>query len=164
MGSVQDREGAGAKLSRSEASCVCGELRVTLKGPPSVVSSCCCRHCQRRRGSLVAVQAFYDVEQLVTVMGLSQTFMRSGDSGANVTFHFCARCGTTLHWFPEFRPGKVAVAVGAFADKSFPVPERLVWSEFRHPWVQVPPGTTEYSGNAPYAAPNIIQDDRRIRP
>jgi len=113
----------------------------------------------------VAVQAFYDVEQLVTVMGPSQTFMRSGDSGANVTFHFCARCGTTLYWFPEFRPGRVAVAVGAFADKSFPAPARLVWSDFRHPWLQVPSGTTEYSGNAPNAAPNENQDDdRRMRP
>lgn len=163
MRSVQDLEGMGKEPSRSEASCVCGKLRVTVEGPPSVVSSCCCRPCQRRSGSLVAVQAFYEVEQLVTVVGPSQTFKRSGDSGANVTFHFCAQCGTTLYWFPEFRPGKVAVAAGAFADKSFPAPERLVWTDFKHPWVQVPSGTSEYPGNAPYAAPHEIQYDRRTR-
>nr|WP_263282652.1 GFA family protein [Sphingomonas nostoxanthinifaciens] len=112
----------------------------------------------------MAVQAFYGVEQLLTVMGPSQTFTRGGDSGANVTFHFCPKCGTTVYWFPEFRPEKVAVAAGAFADKSFPAPGRLVWTDFKHPWVQVPSGTAEYPGNAPYAGSFEIEDDRRARP
>lgn len=49
--------------------------------------------------------------------------------------HFCPSCGSTVYWFPEFRPGAVAVAAGAFADASFPSPERLVWTEHRHPTI-----------------------------
>ena len=132
-----------------EASCVCGELRILVNGPPTVVSSCCCQACQRRSGSLVAVQAFYDAGQVEAVSGISQKFVRIAESGKKVKYHFCPSCGTTLYWTPELRPGKVAIAVGAFADRDFPSPERLVWTDFRHSWVQAPEGTREYPGNAP---------------
>jgi hypothetical protein len=120
-----------------------------MEGEPGVVSSCCCQACQRRSGSLVSVQAFYDVAQVDAISGASSTFERVGDSGKTIVYHFCPSCGTTLYWLPEFRPGKIAVAVGAFADQNFPAPVRLVWTDFRHPWIQIPEGTKEYPGNAP---------------
>jgi hypothetical protein len=120
-----------------------------MNGQPDVVSSCCCEACQRRSGSLVSVQAFYGVEQVEAVSGASQIFERIGESGKKITYHFCAACGATLYWMPELRAGKIAVAVGAFADQNFPAPERLVWTDFRHPWVQVPQETKQYPGNAP---------------
>jgi hypothetical protein len=33
----------------------------------------------------------------------------------------------------------LAVAIGAFADPSFPPPAIAVWEECRHPWVTLPP-------------------------
>jgi hypothetical protein len=38
-------------------------------------------------------------------------------------------------------PGYVAVAIGNFADPSFPAPTIAVWDESRHPWVSLPPDT-----------------------
>lgn len=131
------------------ASCACGAFRISVRGQPAIVSACCCQACQRRSGSLLAVQAFYDVEQVETISGVSQTFERMGASGKKAVYDFCVVCGTTLYWKPELRPGKIAIAAGAFADQAFPSPERLVWTDFRHPWIQVPDGTTEYSANAP---------------
>jgi hypothetical protein len=115
-----------------------------MKGEPLVVSSCCCQACQRRSGSFVSVQAFYAEEQVDHIFGASTKFERLGESGKKITYHFCPACGSTVYWLPEFRPGKIAVAAGAFADRSFPPPERLVWTEQRHPWVQTPEGTKEY--------------------
>ena len=38
----------------------------------------------------------------------------------------------------------VAVAVGSFADPGFAAPQTSVYDSRRHPWVQLPPGTTAY--------------------
>ena len=132
-----------------KASCACGALEIAMKGEPLVVSSCCCQACQRRTGSLVSVQAFFHEEQIDRISGASATFERVGESGKNIRYHFCASCGATVFWRPEFRPGKIAVAVGAFADRTFPAPERLVWTEQRHPWVVTPEGTKEYPRGVP---------------
>jgi len=41
-------------------------------------------------------------------------------NGFDVTFHFCAGCGSTVFWEPQRKPEMIAVAVGAFADQAFP--------------------------------------------
>jgi hypothetical protein len=41
----------------------------------------------------------------------------------------------------------VSVAVGAFADPSFPPPEDSVYDCRRHPWVSLPPGLVTYDEN-----------------
>ena len=46
-----------------------------------------------------------------------------------MTFHFCPECGSTLFWEPERMPPLIGVAVGAFADPSFPQPEQSVGSD-----------------------------------
>jgi len=35
-------------------------------------------------------------------------------------------------------PELIAVAVGSFADPSFPPPTQSVWNESRHAWVETP--------------------------
>jgi hypothetical protein len=44
-------------------------------------------------------------------------------------------------WENEGFPGYVAVAIGNFADPSFPAPTIGVWEESRHPWVSLSPDT-----------------------
>jgi hypothetical protein len=70
--------------------------------------------------------------------GQASTYKRSSDDGHRVTFHFCPKCGSTVFWEPERKPDAVAVAVGAFADPSFPAPTQSVWNERRHQWVAFP--------------------------
>jgi hypothetical protein len=38
----------------------------------------------------------------------------------------------------------VSVAVGTFADPDFPAPRVSVYDCRRHPWVQLPPGTSAF--------------------
>ena len=121
-----------------QAACACGRLSIRLRGEPRLVSSCCCQQCQRRTGSFFGVTAFFAREQLVETCGEATSFRRTGDSGGAITFHFCPHCGSTVWWDPEARPGLVSVAGGAFADAHFPPPQRMVWTEHRHPWVCTP--------------------------
>jgi hypothetical protein len=43
-------------------------------------------------------------------------------------------CASTVYWEPTGAQGFVTVAVGAFADPSFPPPRFSVYEERQHPW------------------------------
>jgi hypothetical protein len=127
-----------------EASCACGQMGIRLEGEPKRVSSCCCQQCQRRTGSFVGVTAFFDDDQVEKVWGESRVHLRKGASGKDLSFRFCPDCGSTVWWLAEAKPGSVAVAGGAFADKEFPAPERIIWTQYKHDWVRVPSGVANY--------------------
>lgn len=118
-------------------SCACGQLRVACRGEPQKVSLCHCLDCQRRTGSTYGIAAFFPRER-VRAEGRASRYERSSDGGHAITFHFCPDCGSTVFWEPERKPEAIAVAVGSFADPSFPAPTQTVWSERRHPWVVLP--------------------------
>jgi len=94
---------------------------------------CHCLECQRRTGSVFAVQAWYPREN-VQQGGTARQYVRQADSGRRVTFSFCLECGGTVFWSAEQRPDLIAVAVGAFADRHFERPGHSVWERSRHPW------------------------------
>jgi hypothetical protein len=49
----------------------------------------------------------------------------------------CPECGSTVHWQLAQFPDVIAIAVGAFADPSFPAPKFSVYEERRHKWVEL---------------------------
>lgn len=117
------------------ASCSCGQLQATVSAEPIRVSVCHCLACQRRTGSVFGAQARF-AETAVSVSGQSREFVRVGDEGTRVTFHFCPECGATVYY--ALPGGFVAIPVGAFADPSFPAPSVSVYEERMHAWVQIP--------------------------
>lgn len=119
--------------SKRSAACGCGQLRVTTEGEPVAIGMCHCLECQRRTGSTYGVQARF-LKEHVRFEGESTVYARTGDTGRTVTFHFCPTCGSTLFWKPEALPDHVSVAVGAFADPSFPAPGYSVYEMRKHAW------------------------------
>ena len=65
----------------------------------------------------------------------SREYVRDTPEGRKVRFHFCPDCGTTLFRYPDIRPDIIGIALGAFADPSFPEPTVSAWEEAQHPWV-----------------------------
>ena len=115
------------------ASCSCGQLRLICEGEPARVSICHCLECQKRTGSVFGAQARFPREA-VTIEGRATQWTRLGDSGQPTTFSFCPVCGSTVYWEPAGTPGFVSVAVGMFADPSFPPPHVSVYEERQHEW------------------------------
>lgn len=118
------------------ARCCCGQLHLSCAGEPLRVSLCHCLACQQRTGSVFGVQARFDRSH-VQVEGRTSQYVRVGDEGGVATFHFCPLCGSTVYWTFEGRPEMVAVAVGAFADPSFPSPTFSVYEARQHAWVSL---------------------------
>jgi hypothetical protein len=121
-------------MTTRQASCSCGQLRVSCEGDPVRVSMCHCLECQKRTGNVFGTQARFPRER-VTIEGRATQWTRLGDSGEPITFNFCPVCGSTVYWELTGAPGFVAVAVGGFADPSFPPPRHSVYDDRRHSWV-----------------------------
>jgi len=121
-------------MKERRATCACGQLEVTCRGEPELVSRCHCMACQRRTGAPFGIAAFFDARN-VAVTGETNVFRRISDSGFGIAFHFCPDCGSNVLWQPERKPGMWAVASGAFADPGFPAPTEDSFAETRHPWV-----------------------------
>jgi hypothetical protein len=101
------------------------------------IAMCHCLECQRRTGAVISNQARFPREQ-ITIAGKATEWKRMADSGNVLTYRFCPVCGSTVYWENTGFPDVIAVAIGAFADPSFPPPAISVWEECRHPWVIFP--------------------------
>ncbi len=131
-------------MTTRRASCCCGQLRLTCEGEPVRVSICHCLECQRRTGSVFGTQARFERAQVTAIEGRAAQYVRVGDEGNAITFHFCRECGSTVYWVLSGAPDLVAVAVGAFADPGFPAPQRSVYERRRHAWSAVPATIVEH--------------------
>jgi hypothetical protein len=130
-------------MTSRRAECSCGQLNATVEGDPIRISMCHCLACQRRTGSIFGAQARFPRANVAT-FGRSTTYLRVGDSGGKVTFHFCPDCGATVYWLLDQAPDAIAIPVGAFADPTFPAPKISVYEERRHAWAGIPEDVEHY--------------------
>ena len=130
------------------ARCSCGCFQVEVVGDPQAVVACHCTECQRRTGSVFGVGAYFASER-VKVSGDAVSFSRPAESGQQFISHFCPKCGSTVYWVAAKSPGLIGVAVGAFADQSFPSPVRSVWERTMHPWVEIGVAVQHFSKGRP---------------
>jgi hypothetical protein len=126
-------------MAAREASCHCGQLRLDVDGDPFVVSICHCLACQRRTGSAFGMQAAFRPEQ-VRVTGRYDGYTRVSDEADRKehVFHFCPECGSQVFYTEPTDPDLIVVAVGSFADPSFPPPTESSYESRKHPWVGLP--------------------------
>ena len=124
------------------AACACGQLRIEVRGEPRGVGVCHCLECQRRTGSVFAALASFRAP--FSVSGHATEYVRAGDAGARFRFRFCPVCGSTVFHTEEGAEGSVGVAVGAFGDAAFPMPQVSVYDCRRHPWVRLPDGVIAF--------------------
>jgi hypothetical protein len=120
------------------ASCSCGQLTAQVAGEPIRVSICHCLACQRRTGSVFGAQARF-LREHVSISGASTEFVRVGDEGSRVKFHFCPQCGSTVYYEFEGMGDFYGIPVGAFADPDFPAPSVSIYEARMHRWVVPPP-------------------------
>ena len=117
------------------ARCCCGGLSLSLQGEPERVIRCHCHYCQRRTGSAFQVSAWFFEDQIVSRTGNPRIFNDTDNNAGVVNYAFCGRCGSTVYWTIRGYPGLYSVAVGCFADGTFPPPNFEHNEKYRHAWV-----------------------------
>ncbi len=129
-----------------DAACHCGQLRPEVAGDPFAVSICNCLACQRRTGSAFGMQAGFKTKQ-VQIIGRFNDYSRISDEADRKehVFHFCPDCGSQVFNTDPTDPDLIVVAVGSFADPSFPPPTESGYDSRRHPWVGLPDSIPRYA-------------------
>jgi hypothetical protein len=137
------------------ARCACGRVEIDVHGDPEIVVACHCEFCQRRSGNVFIAAAHYSATQ-VEVRGETSCYngLEADGVGAvgvdgGINYRFCKTCGSTLFWdflHPATNEPRVAIAVGNFADPTFPAPTAEVFPEHRHHWVPPIQGADQWSG------------------
>ena len=121
------------------AECLCSQLSITVEGDPIFVVACNCTNCQRKSGSVFNVVSTFKNDQVKSTKGDFNTFEPSGDSGRKAKIKFCPNCGTGVYWSTEVYSDEfTSVAVGCFADPTFPAPVVSIWNKSKHNWVDFP--------------------------
>jgi hypothetical protein len=132
---------------RRTAKCACDQLQITVEGEPDRVLACNCRECQRRTGSVFGMAAYFPERQVLSIEGQSREFSRT--AGAIIfRTSFCPTCGSSILWRSSALPGHIAIAVGCFADPSFPAPTMVAWTSEQHGWVCFPEGVVSAAQSA----------------
>lgn len=135
-------------MSSRTASCLCGQLSITVHGETGGAGVCHCLACQARTGSAFAFLAGFAGPY--EVHGRATEYLHAGDQGARFRFRFCPICGSTVFHTEEGVPGDhVSVAVGCFRDPTFPAPQDSVYDCRRHAWVTLPADCVAYDKDPP---------------
>jgi hypothetical protein len=121
---------------------------------PLSVLTCHCAFCQKRTGSVFQVSAVFSEDAGISIAGTTQVYNGleidgvGTANGADVSYHFCPTCGSTMFWTFEGRPITV-IPVGNFADPEFPAPMAELNTPFRHHWVRPVEGAEQFQAFRP---------------
>ena len=139
-GTQTSKSEQGSDMKTRKASCRCGQLHVTYKGPdPNRITLCHCNSCQLRTGTAFSIQGRFPREKL-KIEGKSTKWNFPADKNkktcdnGGATYHFCPVCGTTVYWDITTAPDLIGMAIGTFFDPTFPAPKISGYEKYAHPW------------------------------
>jgi hypothetical protein len=116
-----------------EGGCLCGEIRYRLNGPSLFVSQCCCKDCQKATGTGHTTIVGIDKSQL-ELSGQPKTYTNSGESGGDVTRHFCGNCGGRLYTSGTLPGDVIMVQAGSLDDPGRVAPESVIYTKDAVGW------------------------------
>jgi hypothetical protein len=133
-----------------EGGCLCGSVRYRTIGNPIAGTVCHCKFCQRRSGSAFSEPVLFKMEQVELSGEPLVTYEhRSDESHRWLRLEFCPRCGTTVTWTGERRPGIRSIAGGTFDDPNWFTIARHIWTRSAQPWVSIPTDVECFEKSSP---------------
>jgi hypothetical protein len=124
--------------------CLCGAVQYEFSGGPVFSLLCHCRDCQRQTGSAYAAGLRVPAAGFRLTKGEPKLYLKTADSGNQVTRAFCPECGSTLFLRVSARPDLVAVRVGTLDDPSWFRPEADIFVASAQPWDHMDPELPKY--------------------
>lgn len=120
-------------MTERTGGCLCGAVRFRLSAEPAAVRICWCRDCQRL-ASNGTVNALAPSAAIVLEGLAPAAYMKTADSGNQVTRRFCPQCGSQLFADSSGRPGLTVVRLGTLDDPSSLRPTANIWAASAPAW------------------------------
>lgn len=118
--------------------CLCGAIRYEIHGEPKFVSQCCCKDCQKATGTGHTTIVGIHREQLA-VKGTPKTFTNRGESGGDVTRHFCGQCGGRIFTSGTLPGPIVMVQAGSLDEPGRITPQSVIYFKDAVSWDRFDP-------------------------
>jgi hypothetical protein len=130
-----------------EGECYCGAIAYEAEVEPGTMTVCHCTDCQVQSGSAFRTNIPAPAATFRLVRGQPRTFVKTAASGNQRLLAFCDTCGTSLYTCATENPTSYSLRVGTVKQRqALGDPRREIWTQRRHAWVRLPPGTPSLEG------------------
>ncbi len=96
--------------------CLCGRVTYEYCGSVGPANYCHCEDCRRCTGSAFNIGVRVGFADFLITSGDPKQFSKHGDSGRELTRHFCSDCGSPLFTSAPRHPEHVYVKAGTLDD------------------------------------------------
>ncbi|MBE9608640.1 GFA family protein [Chitinilyticum piscinae] len=124
-------------MSERSGRCLCGAVHFTLTREPLATRICWCRDCQHLAAN-GSVNLMVDSDAL-QITGEVKGYVKTADSGNQITRQFCPACGTQLFARSSARPQFAVVRAGNLDDPSSIRPTMNIWASSAPKWACLDP-------------------------
>ncbi len=124
-----------AEESRVQGTCLCGDVRFSVRLPTLFCAHCHCTMCQRGHGAGYVTWFAVSVEALSYASG--EDLLVRYPSSDHGTRTFCSRCGSTLFCESKNHPDRVDIVLANMQGAIDREPELHAYFDNRAAWVVV---------------------------
>jgi hypothetical protein len=132
-------------ISRFSGGCLCGHVTYEYAGSVGPANYCHCEDCRRCTGSAFNIGVRLLLADFRIISGSPKGFMKRGDSGRELTRHFCPNCGSPLFTSSPEHPDHIYVKAGTFDNPSVVRPTHQNWAVSAVSWSQIPAGLQSFA-------------------
>ena len=142
-----------------QGGCLCGAVRVEVRGTPKRVGACHCRYCQLRSGSAFGVSVYFPHEDVTVLQGELKSYAYQTESGNTTENQFCTECGSNVLWKVGALPDYTGTAGGSYDPPTFWYEiQREVFQRSSADFVNLE--APESHATIPYYDPQVPEDGR----
>lgn len=125
--------------------CLCGAVRYEYNGDAGPANYCHCADCRRCTGSAFNVGVRVEAQRLRILRGSPKAFGKTGDSGYQLTRHFCPECGSPLYTSSPQHSGSYFLKAGCLDDATVVRATHQSWVKSRVPWAAISSDLSSFS-------------------
>lgn len=115
------------QMEQLSGGCLCGAVRIEIRGTPHRVGVCHCLDCRKTHGAIFRTFAIFPADQVV-VSGTTQRYDHKGQR------HFCPTCGSPLFVTQEGFD-EIEIYVGLLDEPDRLRPSYELWTGRRESWL-----------------------------
>ena len=132
--------------------CLCGAIRYRFSEPIRFVSQCACKDCQKATGTghttIIGI-----LKGQLAVEGTPKTYTCSGDTGGDVTRHFCGTCGGRLYTSGTLPGEMIMIQAGSLDDPNRVSPQSVIYTKDAVSWDRFDPDLPKFEAMQPRLNP-----------
>ncbi len=113
-----------------QGGCLCGAIRYEAKGTPVASTLCHCASCRRASGAPSLAWLVFNDDDFAFVAGTPTVF----ESSPGVLRTFCGKCGTSLTYQRQTKPGTIDITTATLDHADDFAPTKEIWVGEKLAW------------------------------